>query len=300
MSYCDARLSQLLRVHIDGVPLDLASRLLPLRTKLKPRLLAHIHLHAATQRRFADRAVDPKAVAHGRGMNPRAMTGLLNHLAAAVSKLRWEPAGTEWADYYDATNYSEGALAHKERLLEEFIRETGARAIWDLGANTGRMTRVVTRLGLPVVAFDIDPAAVELAYRRCRQAGETHLLPLVLDLTNPSPGLGWAHRERMSLAERGPVDGVLALALIHHLAISNNVPLARLAAYFGGLCRTLIIEFVPKSDSQVRRLLATREDVFPHYHREGFEAAFGREFRIERREAIPGTERTLYLMRRKN
>jgi hypothetical protein len=123
------------------------------------------------------------------------------------------------------------------------------------------------------------------------------MLPLVMDLTNPSPSLGWSHRERDSLLERGPAETVIALALIHHLAISNNVPLDRLAEFFTAVGRHLIIEFVPKEDSQVRRLLATREDVFPDYTKEGFEAAFGSSFEILARESIPGSERTLYLLR---
>ena len=126
------------------------------------------------------------------------------------------------------------------------------------------------------------------------------LLPLLVDLTNPSPALGWDHAERASLLQRGPADCVLALALVHHLAIGNNVPLARVAAFLARAGRSLIIEFVPKSDSQVRRLLATREDVFPGYDRAGFEAAFADLFATEAAEPIPGSERILYLMRRRD
>jgi hypothetical protein len=125
------------------------------------------------------------------------------------------------------------------------------------------------------------------------------MLPLVMDLTNPSPGLGWAHAERDALLDRGPADTVIALALIHHLAISNNVPLVRLAEFFARTGRNLIIEFVPKSDSQVQRLLSTREDIFPGYHQEGFETTFSSRYEILAREDIPQSERSLYLMRRK-
>lgn len=121
-----------------------------------------------------------------------------------------------------------------------------------------------------------------------------------MDLTNPSPALGWDHAERMSLLQRGPAEAVLALALVHHLAISNNVPLPKLASFFAAAGRLLIVEFVPKTDSQVRRLLSTREDIFPDYHLEGFRAAFSTAFEILREEPIAGTERALLLMRRKN
>jgi hypothetical protein len=120
---------------------------------------------------------------------------------------------------------------------------------------------------------------------------------LFLDLTNPSPALGWAHAERMSLADRGPADLVLALGLVHHLAISNNVPLERVAAFLARLARQLVIEWVPKSDSQVERLLATRRDVFGNYERAAFEAEFGRHFTLEGSIPIEGTQRSLYRMR---
>ena len=123
--------------------------------------------------------------------------------------------------------------------------------------------------------------------------------PLVIDLTNPSPALGWAHSERESLLERGPVDLVMGLALIHHLAISNNVPLPSVARFFASAGRWAIVEFVPKSDSQVKRLLATRKDIFDTYNEEGFEAAFGEHFTLVEKAPIPGSDRSLYLFKRK-
>ena len=117
-----------------------------------------------------------------------------------------------------------------------------------------------------------------------------------MDLTNPSPALGWAHRERMSLEERGPADALLALALVHHLAIGHNLPLERVAGFLARLGRTLVIEFVPKTDSQVQRMLRSREDIFPSYTREGFEAAFKPAFRIDDAQPVAGSERVLYLM----
>lgn len=296
MAHKDIRLGQLLRVYIDGVPLDLCSALLPWRTRLKPALLTHIHLHAASQKRYADKPVGRRGAARGK-MSRRAFCAFIDHLESAASKLDWKPGGTEWADYYEFTNYSDDALRQKGRLVEEFLQAGAPRSVWDLGANTGFFSQIPARKRIPTLAFDIDPAAVERNYRECRQRGETCMLPLLLDLTNPSPPLGWEHRERMSLMERGPADLALALALVHHLAISNNVPLPRLAAFFHRLCRMLIIEFVPKSDSKVQKLLATREDVFPSYHQDGFEKAFGSRFIIEKAERLPGSERTIYLMR---
>jgi len=171
--------------------------------------------------------------------------------------------------------------------------------VWDLGANDGTFSRLAAGRGIPTVAFDIDPAAVEQNYRVVKQRGERALLPLVMDLSNPSPGLGWANAERMPLADRGPADLALALALVHHLAIAHNVPLPRIAALFASLARALVIEFVPKSDSQVQRMLATRQDLFADYRQELFEAAFGEHFAIEETIPVPDSARTIYVMRRR-
>ena len=167
---------------------------------------------------------------------------------------------------------------------------------WDLGANVGRFSRLAAEAGSTTIAFDLDPSAVDVHYRRCRADGETRLLPLLLDLTNPSPAQGWNHTERLSLAERGPADAVMALALVHHLAIANNVPLPLLAETLAGYGRSLIVEFVPKTDSQVQRLLASRQDIFTSYTLEGFERAFRPTFKIRAAERIEDSERVLFWM----
>jgi ribosomal protein L11 methylase PrmA len=157
---------------------------------------------------------------------------------------------------------------------------------------------VAAENGAFVVSSDIDPTAVEKNYRQMKAEKAENLLPLLLDLTNPSPSIGWASEERDSFAGRGPADMVLALALIHHLSISNNVPLFQAADFFARLGKWLVIEFVPKADSQVQKLLVSREDIFPEYTREGFEAAFQQRFRITEAINVRESERTLYLMER--
>ncbi len=170
--------------------------------------------------------------------------------------------------------------------------------VWDLGANTGLFSRLARDSGVPTVAFDIDPAAVELNYLQVKSDKENNLLPLLLDLTNPSPGLGWENIERDSLFERKTPDLIMALALVHHLAISNNVPLEMIASMFSKLARWLIIEFVPKEDSQVQRLLASREDIFDNYHKSGFENSFKKYYYLVTAENIDNSSRKLYLYKR--
>ncbi|MDD2921584.1 MAG: class I SAM-dependent methyltransferase [Anaerolineales bacterium] len=295
MSFRDARLNQLLRVYIDGVPLDLAGALLPAKTKFNFGLLTHIHIHAGAQKKYSDNIVAPRKGA----MSKQALTGLIESLEATIKKLTWKPAGTEWGDYYKNTNYADSAFEHKKQLVKEWTAEKNPNLVWDLGGNTGVFSREAASSGAFTVSFDIDPAAVEQNYRIVKKQKEQNILPLVLDLTNPSPAIGWDNAERDSFGARGPADMALALAVIHHLAISNNVPLTQLAEFFAARCKWLVIEFVPKSDSQVKRLLASREDIFPNYVREGFESAFSERFDIRKAESVRDSERTLYLMERK-
>jgi ribosomal protein L11 methylase PrmA len=298
MALKDIRLSQLMRIYIDGVPLDLASQLLPGSTRFNFGLTVHIHQHAAAQKRYAGKEVKLETATNPR-FNKMALLGLVDSLEGAIKGLTWKPAGTEWATYYDATNYSDAAFEHKRELVGQFVERVQPKNVWDMGANNGVFSRVAGDKGVFTLSWDIDPAAVEQNYRFVKEKKEENLLPLVVDLTNPSPALGWSNQERQSLEQRGPAGMILALAVIHHLAISNNVPLPQLADYFAGLGNWLVIEFVPKSDSQVQRLLASRKDIFTDYNQETFEAVFSENFTIHESVAIRGSERRLYLMEKR-
>jgi len=296
MSRVDVRLGALLRAELEGIPLDLGARLLGGRSWRSLGLLFHVRLHAMAQRRYRDSASPASSAA--RQVTVQSLIGLVQSLRGLITRLSWQPQGTEWADYTSDNNYTAQATASKRDLVTAMLRGRGVRTVWDLGANTGEYSRAARAEAERVIAFDVDPGAVERNYRRVRAENELGILPLLMDLTNPSPALGWGHRERLSLEQRGPADGLLALALVHHLAIGHNLPLGRIAETFARLGRHLVIEFVPKEDSQVQRMLRSRPDIFPHYTREGFEAAFRTCFRIEDAQPVAGSERRLYLMTR--
>jgi hypothetical protein len=299
MAHTDVRLSQLLRVYIDGIPLDLAASLLPKRTRYGLGLATHIHLHARAQKRYADKPV--VKAENTRKMSKLQFMGLMGSLESTTRKLSWKPSGTEWGDYYTASSshYSAFAFEHKKLVVNQFLERVQPATTWDLGANTGEFSLLASGKGSYTIAFDIDPAAVEQNYLAGKKDKENRILPLVMDFTNPSPSLGWSNQERHSLQERAPADALLALALIHHLAISNNVPLTLLAEYFHSLGRWLVIEWVPKEDSQVQKLLASRQDIFSEYHQEGFESAFGAYFNIHEKVPVQESPRILYLMEKK-
>lgn len=295
MAYRDIRLNQLFRIYLDGIPLDLASSLLPSSTSFKASLLSHIHLHSKSQKHFADRKVNVGS----HKISRLSFLALIDSLESTVKNMKWQPQGTEWADYYQDTNYSLEAFEDKKEIIKKLLGETSTNKLWDLGANDGFFSRIAASQGIYTVSFDVDPAAVEKNYLRSINNNETNILPLLLDLTNPSPSIGWENKERTSLIERGPVDTVFALALIHHLAISNNLPIVKIAEFFSSICRYLIIEFVPKDDSQIQRMLSTREDIFPDYTKDAFKKEFNKYFMIKKIEKIKDSKRMLYLMKKR-
>jgi ribosomal protein L11 methylase PrmA len=298
MSRRDIRLSALLRADPDGIPLDLAKGLVPWRTRLNFGLLSHLHLHANAQVRHAANDDEGKAAKSARISRTR-LIALIGNLRNTVAGLSWKPGGTEWSDYADNTSYNDAATDSKERLVGEFVAQVDGTRAWDLGANTGRYSRIAAETGKRVLAFDIDPAAAERNYRQIRREQRADILPLILDIANPSPGIGWANKERRSLLERADPDVILALALVHHLAISRNVPLPMLLDLFAAMAPWAIVEFVPKEDVMVRRLLATRRDVFPDYTLEGFRTAAAVRWDVVTEAPIEESPRTLFLLRRR-
>ncbi len=294
----DHRLRRLLVADVGGVPTDLVAELLPGRTKLRPGLLMHLHLQGRSRAKAKE--VDPDAEQRHARFSRNAMVGLVRGLRKAVEGLTWDGAGTTWSDYDEtADHYDADARAAKEQAVRDAVAEVRPDLVWDLGANTGRFAGIAAESGATAVAWDLDAGAVERAWQRISASPPStgDVVPLVQDLANPSPALGWAHAERPSLAGRGPVDLVFALALIHHLAIGNNVPLADVIAELAGFGDHLLVEWVPKDDPKVRVLLATREDVFTSYTPEDFDAALDANGTVLSRTPVPGTGRELVLLR---
>lgn len=295
MAKVDPRLNSLSMLHLDGIPLPLARKLLPARKLLSFGLFVHFWCHARSQKKYADKG---HVVQKMGKLSARQMLNIAQSLMETVTRLKWQPKGTEWIEYYDHTNYSDAAMRTKIKIITQFIQKVPQPGmVWDVGGNTGDMSRAVQAYADHVVCFDIDPAAVESNYLQVKKNKETKILPLVMDFSNPSSDVGFASKERVSLNRRGKPDVAMVLALIHHLAISNNIPLNRLAAYLASLCHHLIIEFIPKQDSQVQRLLMSREDIFSEYTQEHFENQFSSYFEMTGKEPVADSTRTIYLMK---
>jgi ribosomal protein L11 methylase PrmA len=295
MSHTDIRLNQLMKTYLDGIPLDLTSKLLPFRTLFDLSLLIHLHLHAKAQKKYEAKG----SAARNIEIKKSNLVAMIQGLKSAVQKLKIKTRSTEWEDYYTFTNYSDKAFAHKKEIVTRITGNINPKIVWDLGANTGEFTKIAGDLGADCIAFDIDPLAVDTHYRYIRKKHIENILPLILDLTNPSPAIGWNNKERMGIRSRTLPDTVFVLALIHHLAISNNLPFHKIARFLRKLGENLVIEFIPKTDSQVKRLLETRKDIFDDYNEETFIKEFEKYYTVRTRENIIDSERIVFRMQRK-
>ncbi|MDR0662169.1 MAG: hypothetical protein LBF76_02155 [Holosporales bacterium] len=301
MARTDLRSSFLTKCWVEGLPLDLTARLLSWKTYFSFPLLWHIHLHARMLAKCGDgRSVAQKArAAH---VSKEALERLTENLMTAVSSLTCPQIPTSWGDYYQDTNYSDAATQEKMRHVSSVAEKLKGNCAVDLGANTGRYSRLLSPHFSFVLAPDGDALAVEHHYRDLKKATEKNIFPLVLDLANPSPSLGWACCERLSFKERCTADLLLALALIHHLVITAGIPFEEIAAHFVELLTPqghVLVEFIPKEDSQIQRMLAAREDIFTDYTQAHFEDVFSRFFSLEEKFLIQDSDRTLYLWKRR-
>jgi hypothetical protein len=299
-AFCDIRMFSLWRNYVDGFPLDLAKKVLPARKKIRPGLFLHLVLHARYQA-SADRPEDiRKSEAKKRPkVTDQGLAALIHSLRRTIKGLKWKRSSRIWERYEQIRSYEADDVNDKSAFVEAVVKRLKPKMVWDFGANTGEFSLTAARNGAFVVSIDGDPACTEYQFQRLSgEGGARRILPLTMDLANPSPGLGWAGMERFSLQQRGPVDMILALALIHHLVLSSYVPLSKVAEWFASLTDHLLVEFVPPTDLMVQKLLKNRLEEALSYDFQAFQSAFGTFFTfLDQKELTNG--RTLFLCKRK-
>lgn len=283
-----------LRGSVAGIrPADMAALLRP-RDRLRRGVLTNVSLQARLEARYADQAASSARRELKRaGFNAELIRANVRKLAKTIRRLEWSPKRSEWSAYGDSHSYAEDELEAKQRFVEQAVARCQPRLVWDLGCNDGRFSRIAARHAGYVVAMDADQLSVDRLYRELREEGDRSILPLTLDLTDPSPNQGWRLAERAGLVERGRPDLVLCLALVHHITIANNVPVSDFVGWLASLRARVVVEFPSREDPMVERLLAAkREDAHPDYAQPAFEEALAAELAVVRSERI-GT-RTLY------
>lgn len=276
----------------EGIAVSDLSAILPMRSKLSWNVFTHITMQARLQK--AKTGNDEGQVPQPRPLPKQALVSLLSGLRDWIAGLNALDTGpTVWGDYSVRNSYSDDEAAAKRDFVGSFAAAVKPRVIWDIGCNTGDYSKVALAAGARLaIGFDADHGALEYAFARAQSEG-LNFLPLYLDATNPPPSQGWAERERRGFASRGPADGVLALALIHHLAIARNIPLDQVLEWLTGMAPQGVIEFVPKSDPMVVRLLRLREDIFPGYTETEFIRLLGNRARIVKSQTVSKSGRVL-------
>ena len=282
-----------LRGSLEGIEPAQMRGLMSFRDRFRRGVLTNVVLHAKLEGRYADREV--KSDLKKAGFHADLIRANARKLRKLVERLRWEPEGTAWSGYGEANPYDEADAAAKEDFVRASAGLRRRRLLWDLGCNDGRYTRIAAAEADYAVAVDADAAVVEALYRALRAEGSETVLPLIGNVADPSPGLGWRGLERRPLADRGLPDLTLCLALVHHVSLSGNVPVRAFLDWLADLGSEVVIEFPTREDPMVRRLLDRKAPgANPDYETELFERALEERWRVERRETLPSGTRILY------
>jgi hypothetical protein len=297
--YLKTDIQKILSTYIDGIPVDIIAKLLPLKSRLSLGVWLHVYLQhtTTTSARTNNNNHNHKQSA---AFSKKKLLDVISHLTSIITSF---PANktykTTWSNYYEDTILSKEYLKEKETIIREMSAQTSARTVLDLGANDGYFSKLFASQQLQVIATDSDNRCISRLYQEVKKNKIGNILPLILDIANPSPAIGFNNRERAAFHDRVKTDLVAGLALVHHLVIGKNISMPVLAEYFNDIAPRLIIEFVPKEDEKVQQMLKSRPDTFPDYTIEVFENMFTQYFNIISKKQVPGTHRVLYYMKRR-
>ena len=286
--------------NIEGPSVEQVVKVFGRFRSMRPDMFLDVFLQHLFGARGKQQARALRAELQNKGGNSDVQKMNLGRLARKIEKLRSHHCTSgHWVGYATDNTYADTARVVKESFVREFLQTCKPDSVLDLGCNTGEYSIMCAQSGARVVAVDSDIDCVEMLYQRAKKE-KLDILPLVMDLANPSPGLGFMNSERRSFLDRAPCDAVMALALVHHLLITARLPLSAICCLMASVAkRYLVIEFVEREDEMFQTLLALRKDLYGEITIEGFLAAFDKSFALVRRAAIPGTRRHLFLFERK-
>lgn len=293
-----------LRGAIDGITPAQMRGVSSFRDRFRKGFFTNVFLHAKLEARYADKGGEVKEEVR-RVMNKELVVANVKKMRKLVARLSWSPPQGVWVAYGEKNSYTGEDAARKDEFVREVATSQRWKLTWDIGANNGRYSQIAAEGSDYVLAVDYDQGPIELLYRSLRDAsadtaGAGKILPLTMNLADPSPGLGWRGLERKALPDRGSPDLVLALALVHHVTIAANVPVREFLSWLASLGTALVIEFPTREDPMVKKLLAPKRDgLHPDYEREFFERSLAEVFDVERRERLKSGTRLLYFARPK-
>jgi hypothetical protein len=283
-----------LRGRIDGIEPEEMNNLMSWRDRLRGGVLSHVFLHSRFEKAFNNRKSGVKAQLSDSGFSKALIKANVHRLERLVDGLNWGQTKSEWSNYGKGAHYSAEDKQAKECFVRKVVSSRQWPLAWDLGCNQGLYTRILAEYADTVVAMDADHLTIDRLYRKLKEEANRRILPLVINLADPPPALGWRGRERKSLIERGRPSLTLCLALIHHIVIQANIPLADFIEWLRTLGGALVIEFVTREDQMVQRLLQNKVDDYADYDQGYFEYVLQQNFRIVQKQDLHSGTRILY------
>ncbi|MCC6286564.1 MAG: SAM-dependent methyltransferase [Chitinophagaceae bacterium] len=292
-SYTSTDFIKQLQLNPDGISTAFAAKVLPFTCRFRLSLLLHIYLPNAVK------GSQQSKPAVNTSFSKQKLINIISSFTSLIHSLKPAKAQSAWRNYYEETILSNTYLEEKLLLVKNWIKEVDADTAIDIGTNTGIFAIAAAERFKQVIAIDNDDRCVNDLYLKCKAETIKNILPLCVDIANPTPAIGWANKEREAFLSRPGADLIIALAVIHHLIIGRNISMPQVAALFRQMGKYIIVEFVPKSDSKVLEMIKNREDIFYDYNEEGFERSFEVYFNIIRKQKINGTDRVLFLMKKR-
>lgn len=292
---------KLLQQYIDGVPVKMIASILPYKTKFSPVLYTNIHLLAKFEDKHNEDKLKESRISK---LSKKGQIKIIETLYDFISKLGVENK-SEWSDYYHKMNYSDVAFESKSTIIKKWVENLEVNRLIDVGGNNGHFVRALGESVEYALVCDIDSNAVDSNYNRVVEKKESYILPFVLDVLSPSPAIGFRNKERLSFNERiqkFQPDVTLALALIHHVSLSGNVPFDLSAKFFASFSKYLIVEFPKREDSWVKKILQNKGDFENHfgfYNVDDFEKYYAEYFELKEKITIEGSQRVLYLCKKR-
>lgn len=294
MHYSKNSLQQLLLGYPDGIPLEITKSLLPRRSRFSLYTYLHLHLHATIAGK--NKKLNEQKVQFSK----QKLLNLITSLETLIRKLKLSEKQTIWSDYYKEAAQRNDYLLQKKEIIQQWLNKiTAIKTVADLGANDGEFSRLAAAKNIQTIAIDFDPYCINRLYTQIKKNSEKKIQPLITDLVNSTPSIGLMNEEKISFLNRIKVDLVLALALIHHLAIGRNVPFNYIAKLFSTITNELIVEFIPKTDPKIQLMLKQKKDIYDNYNEDSFEKEMSLYFLIVQKQEITQTGRILYLMKKK-
>jgi hypothetical protein len=290
-SYKDFRLIKLLIVNIDGIDLSFVRKLLPIKSYFNSGVFLHIILNTTGLKTTSNKKIKLKK---------QGLKSILIHLTDTIENLKLKNKNSEWADYYNNTNYSDSGLLQKASIIEAFINGLNVKTALDVGANDGKFSKLLSNRSIYTVSTDIDELAVEKNFIDALRDENVNLLSLHLNLANPTPSIGWDNIERKSFYDRAKFDLVLALAVVHHFVITYDLSFEMIAEKFSKIGKYLIIEFPLPEDEKVQLISINKLSQFSNYNIENFKSAFEKYFSELDNKFIESNSRVIFLYAKKD